>query len=256
LKKRSIFVLMKVSLHNKNTTKLTWTGGWDSTFRLLELLLNEKKVVQPLYVIRHEQCTGIEIDTMIKIRRALIEKYPETEKLMLPLIVFDELAVERIPEIDQYFEEMKKNFKMSDQYRVLATICHHYGIPNLETGIEGKRGIHKPDYEDESCLIFGNFQTNVFGTTKKEMELISEKNGWIEIMKLTTFCRRPRKGRPCGFCGPCIDIVDEGLGWRLPLNARIISTVQQPLRRYWRKNYFKQNSGFYLRVKKMLAGWY
>jgi len=88
------------------------------------------------------------------------------------------------------------------------------------------------------------------------MVKISKERNWLEIMKLTTFCRKPKKGRPCGFCGPCIDIVDEGLGWRLPLRARLISTLQQPLRRYWRKNYFKQNNGIYLHVKKLLEGRY
>ena len=44
---------------------LFWTGGWDSTFRLLQLLLEENKIVQTHYVIRSEQSTGQEIDTMI-----------------------------------------------------------------------------------------------------------------------------------------------------------------------------------------------
>ena len=31
--------------------KLLWTGGWDSTFRLLQLLLLYEKKVQPYYII-------------------------------------------------------------------------------------------------------------------------------------------------------------------------------------------------------------
>ena len=27
-----------------------WTGGYDSTFRLCEMLVNEQKVVQPIYI--------------------------------------------------------------------------------------------------------------------------------------------------------------------------------------------------------------
>ena len=30
---------------------LFWTGGWDSTYRLLYLLIVEKKYVQPYYII-------------------------------------------------------------------------------------------------------------------------------------------------------------------------------------------------------------
>ncbi len=32
-------------------THLFWTGGWDSTFRLLQLLLDEHKAVQTYYLL-------------------------------------------------------------------------------------------------------------------------------------------------------------------------------------------------------------
>ena len=47
-----------------------WTGGLDSTFRVLYLLHNTNKTVQPHYIVRHEDSTGNEIDAMIKIQKS------------------------------------------------------------------------------------------------------------------------------------------------------------------------------------------
>lgn len=66
-------------------THLFWTGGWDSTFRLLQLLLEEKKEVQPHYIVISQPSTGKEIDTMLMIRHELYRLYPETRDLLKPI---------------------------------------------------------------------------------------------------------------------------------------------------------------------------
>lgn len=37
------------------THHLLWTGGWDSTFRVLQLLLCSRDAVQPHYIIDPER---------------------------------------------------------------------------------------------------------------------------------------------------------------------------------------------------------
>ena len=39
------------STGTRMATPLLWTGGWDSTFRLLSLLLREQREVQPYYIL-------------------------------------------------------------------------------------------------------------------------------------------------------------------------------------------------------------
>ena len=53
-----------------------WTGGLDSTAHLLHLLIMNSELVQPHYIIRSEESTGNEIDTMNKIRRTVLQLYP------------------------------------------------------------------------------------------------------------------------------------------------------------------------------------
>jgi hypothetical protein len=70
----------------RNTpVQILWTGGWDSTFRLLQLLLELKLPVIPHYVIDDtRESAPIEIRTMERIRQALADKYPETRERLHP----------------------------------------------------------------------------------------------------------------------------------------------------------------------------
>jgi hypothetical protein len=83
-----------------------WTGGYDSTFRLCEMLIKEKKVVQPLYVslaldndcLNEETCNKLwfrrnrkyEKRAMKNIRVLLMKMFPYTKTSLLPTIYIDE----------------------------------------------------------------------------------------------------------------------------------------------------------------------
>ena len=83
-----------------------WTGGYDSTFRVCEMLIKEKKIVQPLYVslsldndcLSEETCNKVwfrrnrkhEKKAMMKIRKMLNEMFPYTKETLLPTIYIDE----------------------------------------------------------------------------------------------------------------------------------------------------------------------
>jgi hypothetical protein len=38
-----------------NTYKLLWTSGFDSTYRLIEIILVENKKAQPIYIIDEQR---------------------------------------------------------------------------------------------------------------------------------------------------------------------------------------------------------
>ena len=42
-------------LEPKKIVNLLWTGGWDSTFRLCQLILVKRKNVQPYYIIDNKR---------------------------------------------------------------------------------------------------------------------------------------------------------------------------------------------------------
>src|SRR5688572_7249740 len=94
---------------------LLWTSGWDSTFRLLELLLVHKRYIQPYYVIdRTRKSLEFELKAMEKIKSLVFKKDPQTKRL-LQSTVFKELP------------EIKPNIIISEQYKRLAAI-EHLGI--------------------------------------------------------------------------------------------------------------------------------
>ena len=124
-KKRDIQnVWMEVDEWNKPEQKITqelgwspkieytfWTGGYDSTFYVIKLLL-EKKLVQPIYIddrVNHggyhenslieqrekdnylypRKCTEIELERMDWLREKIYEVIPDSKKLLLETMVID-----------------------------------------------------------------------------------------------------------------------------------------------------------------------
>lgn len=236
---------------SRDVVHIFWTGGWDSTFRVLQLLLKEKVPVQPHYIVRPEQSTGREINTINNIRRKLRNHFPEGSKLLLPVQFVDRKSIYIREEIKARFDEIKDQEKINIQYLILASYCDQKDLNNVELCILNAEVSHRKDK-----LIFGSFSFPLSGKTKSEIAVRSEENGWMELMKLTVFCRRPRNGKPCGLCGPCSDAVDAGIGWRLPLKSRLIAYIQLPFRKWWRDNYSKQNKGLLKYIPSLLKNRY
>jgi 7-cyano-7-deazaguanine synthase len=80
----------------------------------------------------------------------------------------------------------------------------------------------------EHFYLFGRYLLPLLDITKLEMAELAAKRGWMEIMKRTWYCHWPtRRGKPCGRCNPCLFVKAEGMGWRLPLSARIKSVFSK-----------------------------
>ena len=68
----------------KNVINLLWTGGWDSTFRFLQLILIEKRTVQPIYIMDLDRTSHVqEINVIKKVIKLLSENYYEQSKNIL-----------------------------------------------------------------------------------------------------------------------------------------------------------------------------
>ncbi|HYW33937.1 MAG TPA: hypothetical protein VE868_00890 [Balneolaceae bacterium] len=263
---------IKLSDKQASVLHLLWTGGWDSTFRLLQLLFQEEKFVKPYYVIRPQPSTGKEIDTIHNIRRNISRNYPKAAQLIRPVEYINVDNIKPDPKIKQAYDSIKKSAYIAPQYEMFARYCKQNGLENLEIGIEKGTRSHQliEDFVKESEVskfkvdrnlapqpfydLFKYFNFPLLKYTKLDMEAVAREQGWLELMKMTWFCRRPKNGHPCGFCGPCTDVVIDGLGWRLPVRARIIANIQLPFRKWWRNNYQKQNEGVFKQVPKLFRG--
>ncbi|MFC7295627.1 7-cyano-7-deazaguanine synthase [Marinobacter aromaticivorans] len=212
--------------HTPATVHLLWTGGWDSTYRLL-YLLREGKQVQPHYIIDpHRPSSRHELRAMEAISECINK---ETEKLsgtLLPTEISEKAASVRSNEIEEAYNAIIKKMYIGDQYMWLADYCETRGIEGMELGVENIPGNNVTKavnlVEYPYSKIFGKFRFPILSTNKLEMKEWSEATGTLSIMELTWFCHKPTAGaEPCGRCGPCEAAIKEGMGYRFPLTSRI-----------------------------------
>ncbi len=201
--------------------KLLWTGGWDSTFRLLELVLNQKKMVQPYYLVSpaKRQTTDIELLTMDKIRSMIYKKQPGSESLLLPTIYKEVSKVKPNVAITEEYNRLTAAKVLGSQYEYLARYAEEEGITGLELSVEKYR--NKPTYAFEKTNMFKYFTFPLVNTTKLEMQEAAIKYGFLDLLDETFFCHTPINGKPCGCCNPCRIALEEGLGRRLPFERRL-----------------------------------
>jgi hypothetical protein len=242
--------------NNEETIDVFWTGGLDSTFSLIRLLDANDKQVQPHYLIGRESSTGNEIDTMTRIRRALVAQSPELGSRLLPTVYTNQHLIPVFEDIKVEIEALRENGKVADQYEIMANYCRASNIDRIEVSLTSITG-EKDSFEHfRKAAAFKPFVYPTIELSKVEMFRIARENKWDDILNMTSFCRRPRKKvKPCGVCGPCVDAVMSGMGYRLPLVSRIKARIQIPFRNYYRKNYLKHDkSKFFRWIKKKFEG--
>ncbi len=237
-----------------NTVRLLWTGGYDSTFQLLRLLIIHKFRVIPYYIIDEERnSTGIEIRTMKTIKSRLAQEYPYTQELLEPTQFFAVSDILKDKGITDAFQTIRIEKPVGAQYDWLARFCKENGIRNMQLGLVRNGNmdvvlehyISKYDinsqieyridsrYKDSSeYLLFEYFSFPIINFNKQEIFEIAKKNDWEDILNMTWFCHNPtKKMKPCGRCKPCMFALKEGFGWRMPLRSRIVSVFYRNIAR-------------------------
>lgn len=224
------------------THTLLWTSGWDSTFRLLQIVLIKKETVQPIYIIDNcRKSLKNEVTAIDNIVHKIITKYPNSKELIKPIWYLEKEKIDINKEISTAFSELTSIRKIGSQYEWLAQFCYNYDLKNVEICIEKNLELSsfahylKNNYLDVNPFdvetkkvyeaintVFKYFHFPVIDLLKTDMLAITKENQWEEIMNLTWFCHKPNKNKPCGKCNPCKDVIKKGLGFRIPLKNRII----------------------------------
>lgn len=234
------------------TVVILWSGGWDGTFRMLELA-KMGVVVQPVYIIDKARLSAeYEIRAMQQILEKLRAINPSggNGSSFEDIIFYDkdtiltECADERI---SASFGRLRSKYGVGTQYewfalltaklgiRMEAAVVHQYH-GKVENAIDaegryveydddpilGRIHILGPEGAKESDIenVFGNIILPSIRITKKDEENIARENGWMDIMLLSWFCHNPINGEPCGLCGPCDDAMNTGMEWRMPKSAQ------------------------------------
>ena len=225
-----------------DTRDLLWTGGWDSTFRLLAALLLEDASVRPHYVMDPGRAsTNAELKAMGKVRSALQDQYPDAARRLLPTRYARRDDLPEIPITERRFDSLVARGALGTQYRWLARYAASAGLVDLELAIHRDDKAHvflvgsvEPiRYRSttvyrlaDSALktdlaLFERFTFPVLDLSKRDMRRLATNNGFGAILELSWFCHRPVAGVPCGLCGPCNDAIREGVGYRLPRVSRL-----------------------------------
>ena len=224
---------------------LLWTGGWDSSFRLLQLLLQHRREVIPHYLLDSTRAsTQSELEAMQRIRDSLFEEHPHTRALLHPLRKFDIASLSQDGAITDAFIRVASERFIGSQYDWLARFCKQLGIAELElaAGYRGGRiqaiigamvtkttdngyvsyRLDPAHSDTKEFAVFGGFSFPLFELNKQETGAIAAEQGWLDILRMSWFCHKPGNGNePCGYCNPCLYAVDEGFGWRIPRRNRI-----------------------------------
>lgn len=227
---------------NPNSVNLFWTSGWDSTFRLLQLLFIEKKKVQPYYIIDiTRKSSTVEMDRMKQIRDMILQDHPSVDKYFLPAF---KIKSEHIP-IDRKIATVWRNIRnerhIGAQYKLLASFCKQMELDSIELSIQKHTADHRADHSLATILtgdhvsrdyriLFDYFTFPLIDLSKQEMKTIANRNDWMPYLKQTWFCHRPVHNPfagpvACGACNPCTIAMEEGFGWRIPWISKLIGPV-------------------------------
>ncbi|MEY2869919.1 MAG: hypothetical protein RIR01_2422 [Bacteroidota bacterium] len=211
-----------------------WTGGWDSTFRIIQLY-NRGICLQPIYVIDNNRpSTTKEIETIEMLSAKIEEKFSNSKGKILPLKL---IKRENIPfnlYLKIVFKIIKKQRKIAKQYYWLACLSKKYN--NLEEGFHRADRVQIINFEDLIEIkdetqhpnwivnpkktdffrrqIFKNIRFPLANISKIDMKKYAEENGFIDIMNQTWFCHGSTT-KPCQKCIPCKQYITDNMGYRL-----------------------------------------
>ena len=226
-----------------NSLKLFWSGGWDSTFRLLQLLIIEHKIVQPLYVVDHMRVSmPKELETMVQLKLAIKTDFPLEYERLLPTSIHHRLNINGYPDISQNFNIIAKSFPTGGQEEWLrcfiedkqldaVELCLEKSLPAtgrlLQAILDDSSGIGhdcklNSDLKNKDLEFFRCYRFPIAHLSRIDMRTTAIKHKFIDILEKTWFCHFPKLNSiPCGFCSPCQEVIKCGMGYRVPTLMRL-----------------------------------
>jgi hypothetical protein len=217
---------------SRKTINVFWTGGFDSTFRICQLLtFYPSFLIQPIYlkfpiddsinkrVLRRNQ--SFELRSIQKITKQINKQFSKTASNLLPIIVFHkEIPIDK--EISFIFHQLYYQEKMRrpiNQYSYMMQIAKLLNT-KIDVSVEysphesrlfqllepylpfyQKLSFHKIDKYIMYFFHYFNFPT--IHISKENMYQIAKNNNFSNILDMTWSCWYPINGKACQHCIMC-----------------------------------------------------
>jgi hypothetical protein len=219
-----------------------WTGGWDSTFRVLDLIINQQEIVRPFYLIDSDRpSTRFELQTMQTIREQLATQFPEALDRLKPLETYQADQIKKDREITKANKAIRADRLFGSQYHWIARYVKQQGMGRFEMSLDRDDKPRKllldcVEREGDTAHVAGEFEGTpehtlfqwfdfplpVWGRNKSEMGDVARDSGFLDLLEQSWFCHFPVNNEACGGCGPCRHAIKDGMGYRLPWRARYV----------------------------------
>jgi len=229
--KESPYLNLDIKIHH-----IYWTGGFDSTYRLCEMLIIEKKKVQPIYVslpldndcVTEEKCDKVwvrrnrkeERTAMKNVIELLHQQFPYTKKTLLPTIEIKKEIADS--DFNMKFEEefYKHNLwprkRKKHQYLFLAKFAYYHkkyidiGVLGIhKSSIFGQYLLNNLEERDNNLYLkdinhpLGYLNFPLYGRSKQELLKKSKTYKFDTMLNVSWSCWFPVKGKPCKKCPMC-----------------------------------------------------
>lgn len=227
-------------INGQPVVHLLWTGGYDSTSRLCELIIKYKKFVQPIYVMAPNTdgvSTGLlktrrknidrELISMQKIKRMLYQQFPYSQHLILKTVFVTKCKYDdEVKKCMTVLHQAGKFTRNVTQYGAFATISRYYNLRLEVCTIKDPGEILSNTVKNDIVPVYHNtpnwilrddcpqelniFKLILFPTihkTKQNLLIESRYYRYENILAETVSCWYPvlkfGKYFPCGKCQMC-----------------------------------------------------
>ncbi len=201
---------------------ILWTGGWDSTFRVLQAVLVEGRTVRPYYLINSGRTSTLqELFAIDRIKAGARQR--ATTGRILPVEYASKADVPHEEDLAAMHETMSRRMTVGTQYEWLARFARRYELDALELCVEKYPAGEESDFfqylaanvegtgrdcrlkagHDEELSLFARFRFSTIHLTKLEMGALARRHGFYDLMEKTWYCHFPLMNQPCGRCRPC-----------------------------------------------------
>lgn len=239
---------MTQSGSQRPTRQVLWSGGWDSSYRVMELVLVLGYDVQPHYILDDVRDSLLfELRAMNELRRE-INRRSTTGAQLLPTSYTGRYEIAADAEISGSIRDLQRVSHISGQYDYLARYAKQLGTHELEMGlVDGTMGEwdirpliverredddvwyeFDPARMDHELAVFAWFRYPIIRHHKRSLLDRARTFGFADLLAGSSWtCHRPtRRGQACGRCIPCRFLRECGLGRQMPWTSRLVGLAR------------------------------